>query len=85
MKIVFAPDALADYNYFKQQEPKIAERIKKLLGNITETPFSGMGHPEPLRYGLAGYWSRRITSEHRLVYRVENGTILIASCRYHYK
>lgn len=85
MKIIFSPEALDDYNYFKKVNPKIADRIKNLLGNIVETPFTGIGHPEPLRYALSGYWSRRITDEHRLVYRVEEDSILVVACRYHYK
>lgn len=85
MKIIFSPEALNDYNYFKKVNPKIADRIKNLLGNIVETPFTGIGRPEPLRYALSGYWSRRISDEHRLVYRVEVDSILVVACRYHYK
>lgn len=85
MNIVFSPDAIADLHHLKQNEPKVAKRIKELLANILDTPFGGKGHPEPLKFGLAGYWSRRITAEHRLVYRVENDALYVVSCRYHYR
>ena len=85
MNLLFSPQAKDDYDYFKQVNPKIAERIKNLLANILETPFTGIGKPKPLRYALSGCWSRRINDEHRLVYRVERNSILIIACRYHYK
>lgn len=84
MMIIFSQAAKADYDYFKTTSPQIAKRIKMLLSNILQMPFTGMGHPEPLRYGLSGYWSRRIDAEHRLVYRIEGDIIMVASCRYHY-
>lgn len=84
MRIVFSPEALADQRYFKEYAPKTAEKIKQLVANILDTPFSGLGKPEPLKHGLQGYWSRRIDREHRLVYRVAEDAIWIISCRYHY-
>ena len=60
-------------------------KINELIREIKRTPFSGKGKPEPLKFDLAGFWSRRITLEHRLVYRLDNDDILIAACRYHYQ
>ena len=85
MKIIFSPDALADQEYFRQHTPKTAEKIRQLIKDIMQTPYSGLGKPEPLKHGLAGYWSRRINREHRLVYTVEGDTLYVASCRYHYR
>lgn len=84
MKIVFSQKAIEDYGYFKDQHPKIAEKIKQLLANIIESPKAGLGKPEPLKYDLSGYWSRRIDREHRLVYKITTDTLYIISCRYHY-
>ena len=67
------------------QDKKIAKKIMDLVKDINRTPFAGLGKPEPLKHDLAGYWSRRITDEHRLVYKVENDVITIASCKFHYK
>jgi toxin YoeB len=63
----------------------IAKKIKKLITDIEREPYDGMGKPEPLKYGLSGYWSRRINEEHRLTYKVENDTIVILSCKGHYE
>ncbi|ATQ67170.1 MULTISPECIES: Txe/YoeB family addiction module toxin [Methylosinus] len=84
MKLVFAEQAWEDYLYWQAQDPKIVERINQLVKECLQTPFSGTGKPEPLRGGLRGWWSRRITLEHRLVYRVEGESLMIAQCRYHY-
>ena len=81
----FTPEAYADYLKMKEQEPKLAERVKQLITDILAHPFSGLGKPEPLKYHLSGYWSRRINSVHRLVYRVEGEQLQIISCKYHYK
>ena len=80
----FTPEAHKDYLEFKEQNPKIAERIGELIKDIRNTPFSGIGKPEPLKYNLNGCWSRRITQQHRLVYRVSGGVLEIISCKYHY-
>jgi toxin YoeB len=85
MKIVFSPDALEDYKYFKRYAPKTAERIKRLIENIMQTPHSGPGKPEPLKHALTGYWSRRISQEHRIVYKVEGDTLYVTACRFHYR
>lgn len=84
MKIVFSTSALADYREFEQKDPKVFKRINRLLQNIQETPVDGIGKPEPLKHNWSGYWSRRITQEHRLVYKVVDNKILVAQCKFHY-
>ena len=84
MRIVFSENAWADYLYWQQTDKKILRRINKLIKEIQREPFNGVGKPEPLKHGLAGYWSRRINEEHRIVYRVTDGALLIAQLRYHY-
>jgi toxin YoeB len=73
-----------DYLRWKNVDSAKADRIDKLLEDIQRNPFKGIGEPEPLKYNLQGYWSRRITLEHRLVYKVAGDTIIIHSCRWHY-
>jgi toxin YoeB len=84
MKLVFAEQAWEDYLYWQAQDAKLLERLNVLIRECQRTPFSGTGKPEPLRGDLRGWWSRRLTLEHRLVYRVEGDSLLIAQCRYHY-
>lgn len=84
MKIVFSTSALADYREFEQKDPKVFKRINRLLQNIQETPVDGIGKPELLKHNWNGYWSRRITQEHRLVYKVVENKILVAQCKFHY-
>lgn len=84
MMIGFAESAWEDYGYWQTHDKKILERIHALIKDIQRTPYKGIGKPEPLKHLLAGYWSRRITDEHRLVYRVVEKTIWIAQLRYHY-
>jgi len=84
MRIVFADQGWEDFTYWVAHDRKIAQRIVQLVKEIERQPFAGVGKPEPLRYDLAGFWSRRITEEHRLVYAVEKDQILIAQARYHY-
>jgi toxin YoeB len=84
LKIVFSTSALADYRKFEQKDPKVFKRINRLLKNIQETPLDGIGKPEPLKHNWNGYWSRRITQEHRLVYKVVENKILVAQCKFHY-
>ena len=84
MILEFTDRALEDYRYWKAHDSRKAVRIKKLLQNIAETPFTGIGRPEPLLFDLQGYWSRRIDREHRLVYKVASDTITVVACRYHY-
>ena len=84
MRIVFSENAWADYLYWQQTDKKILRRINKLIKEIQREPFNGVGKPEPLKHGLAGYWSRRINEEQRIVYRVADGALLTAQLRYHY-
>lgn len=84
MKIIFSEHAWDDYLYWQRTERKILERINKLIKEIQRSPFEGTGKPEPLRHGLSGYWSRRITDEHRIVYKVEKDSLHLAQLRYHY-
>jgi toxin YoeB len=81
--IIFHSDAWDDYVHW-QEDRKTQKRINALIKSIQRTPFEGMGKPEPLRHALAGYWSRRIDEEHRLVYEVREDGICIIACRYHY-
>jgi len=84
VKLVFAEQAWEDYLHWQATDRTLLIRINELIKECTRTPFSGRGKPEPLRGSLSGWWSRRITQEHRLVYRVEGESLLIAQCRYHY-
>ena len=84
MKIVFSEHAWEDYLYWQRTDRKLLERINKLIKEIQRSPFEGTGKPEPLKHGLSGYWSRRITDEHRIVYKVEKESLLIAQLRHHY-
>lgn len=84
MKLIFADEAWEDYLYWQKQDRKILDRINKLICEIQRDPFAGVGKPEPLKHALSGFWSRRITDEHRLVYQVTEDAVLIAQLRYHY-
>ncbi len=84
MKLVWADAAWEDYLYWRETDRKMLKRINKIIEDIKQNPFQGIGNPEPLRYNWQGYWSRRITKEHRLVYKTEGDRLFIAQCRYHY-
>lgn len=84
MNLTFADEAWDDYLYWQSNDKKILKRINTLLKDIKRDPFKGLGDPEPLKYNWSGYWSRRITKEHRLIYKVTEHSILVAQCRYHY-
>ena len=84
MKLVFAERGWEDYCHWQDTDRKIVQRINVLIKECMRTPFSGTGKPEPLKGRLAGYWSRRITREDRLVYKVEGDRLLVAQCRHHY-
>ena len=84
MRLIFAPEAWEDYLYWEEADKQAVRRIHLLVKDAMRTPFSGIGKPEPLRYALSGFWSRRITEEHRMVYKVEKGDLMIAQLRYHY-
>ncbi|HEX9873509.1 MAG TPA: Txe/YoeB family addiction module toxin [Deferrimonas sp.] len=84
MNVTFTPTALDDLRYWLKTDKRQAERVLAILEEIRRTPFAGIGKPEPLRFQLAGCWSRRIDREHRLVYQVEETEIIVIACRYHY-
>jgi toxin YoeB len=84
MNIEFTPEGWEDYLWFQQNDKAGLKRINLLIKSIQREPFDGLGKPEPLKYNLSGFWSRRITAEHRLVYAIEDGEIRIVMCRYHY-
>ena len=84
MKLVFSDQAWEDYLYWQEQDRRMVKRINSLINETQRDPFKGTGKPEPLKHALAGYWSRRITEEHRMVYKVEDGALLLAQLRYHY-
>ncbi len=84
MKIAFTESAWEDYLWFQQNDRKRLKRINALIKDAIRNPFEGLGKPEPLKSDLSGYWSRRITFEHRLVYRSSKTSLVIISCRYHY-
>ncbi|NEO85371.1 MAG: Txe/YoeB family addiction module toxin [Spirulina sp. SIO3F2] len=83
-RIVFEAAAFADFNEWLRRDRKLHRKIITLIKDIERSPFSGLGKPEPLKHELSGYWSRRIDSEHRLVYTVTDDEIVIIACRYHY-
>lgn len=83
-KILFTPIAFEQYNEWQKDNKQIFERLKKLIVEAARTPFEGTGKPEGLKHEYAGCWSRRITDEHRLVYRVQEEWIEIISCKFHY-
>lgn len=84
MKIAWTDEAWEDYVWWQQANSKIFQRINRLIENIQQTPFHGLGKPEPLKHELSGFWSRRITDEHRLVYQVTDNRLILVQCRYHY-
>jgi len=84
MELVWQTKAWDDYLYWQQTDKKVLQRINDLLKDCLRTPFKGIGKPEPLKGNLAGYWSRRITDEHRLIYQVKDNRLHVLQCRYHY-
>lgn len=89
MQFVFTEHAWEDFSYWMDTDPEMVTKIRALLADIRRTPFQGLGKPEPLKYDLKGFWSRRITGEHRLVYKVEGPKgskqqCFILQCRFHY-
>ncbi|MBC7388652.1 MAG: Txe/YoeB family addiction module toxin [Opitutaceae bacterium] len=85
MRIVFTKNSWEDYTSWLTEDKALLKKINELIKEIKNSPFEGKGKPEPLKYDLAGYWSRRIDREHRLVYKVQDGEILIFSCKFHYE
>jgi len=85
MKLIFSSKAWDNYLYWQKTDKAMVKRINALIKDIQRSPFDGIGKPEPLKHGLSGYWSRRISDEHRIVYKIAEGNLLIAQLRYHYK
>ncbi|MEA3207534.1 MAG: toxin YoeB [Chthoniobacter sp.] len=83
-RVVFHAEAFEQFSAWARQDSRLFERITRLIMDAARDPFHGVGKPEPLRHQLKGFWSRRINDEHRLVYRVTEAEIIVASCRYHY-
>ena len=83
-RIVFSKNAWEEYVSWQTENKTMLKKINSLIRDIQSSPFVGIGKPEPLKYDLAGLWSRRIDLEHRLVYKVEGNDVFIYSCRYHY-
>ncbi len=83
-RIAFLPTAFDDFSRWATDNKRVHARIVKLIKDIERDPFVGLGKPEPLKHDLAGLWSRRITDEHRLVYKITEAEIVIVSCRFHY-
>ncbi len=84
MKLIFSENAWQDYLYWQKTDRKTLKRINLLIREIQRSPFEGIGKPEPLKHALSGYWSRRIDNEHRVIYRLETDSLLIAQLRHHY-
>jgi len=84
VRVVWAPGAWQDYLYWSRTDVRVRDKINALIEDIQRHAFAGLGKPEPLKRDLRGFWSRRITREHRLVYRIEAGVLRIAQCRFHY-
>ena len=85
MKIVFDETAREDYLWWQAQDRRLVRRVNTLLADTARNGNEGIGKPEPLKHGFSGYWSRRITEEHRLIYKVVGDEIRVAQCRYHYE
>jgi len=84
LKLISSEHAWDDYIFSQKADKKILKRINKLIRGIQRMPYEGIGKPEPLRHGLSVFWSRRITDEHRIVYKIDDESVLIAQLRYHY-
>jgi len=84
MKLTFTEIGWEQYLYWQSNDKAMLKRINRLLKDVQRSPFEGLGKAEPLKGNLSGFWSRRITQEHRLVYSIKDETITIAQCRYHY-
>jgi toxin YoeB len=84
VKLIFSDEAREDYLYWQRQDKAVVKRINELITACRSDPFVGIGKPEPLKHALAGFWSRRITEEHRMVYAADKDALSIAQLRYHY-
>ena len=84
MNISFTPQASEDYQFWQKNDNRILKRIHLLIQVIQRTPYEGVGKPEALKHHLSGYWSRRITEEHRIVYKQFEHSITFVQMRFHY-
>lgn len=84
MKLIFSEEAWDDYLYWQRQDKAVLKRINELIAACKRAPYVGIGKPEPLKHALSGFWSRRITEEHRMVYKADKDALSIAQLRYHY-
>ena len=84
MRLAFLEDAWEEYLYWSRTDKATLKKINHLIRKCMREPFCGVGKPEPLKFDMSGCWSRRITSEHRFVYKIEGDTLVIVQCRYHY-
>lgn len=84
MKLLFSENAWEDYLFWQKTDKRMLKRVNNVIKDIQRNKYEGIGKPEALKHNLSGYWSRRITNEHRIVYKIENNSILIAQLRYHY-
>ncbi|WP_035606333.1 Txe/YoeB family addiction module toxin [Haloferula sp. BvORR071] len=85
MRLMWLPTGWEDYLHWQATDRKILQRLNEVIRDSLRTPFEGIGKPEPLKGNLKGWWSRRITQEHRLVYRVDGDVLIIMHCRFHYE
>lgn len=84
MRITFTESAWQDYLWLVENNRPLLRRVNQLIRDITRSPFDGIGKPEPLKGQLSGKWSRRINQEHRLVYEIKSGDLIVIACRHHY-
>jgi len=84
MHLKFEPQAFADLQYWMQHQPKVAKKMMRLIEESMRDPFGGIGKPEPLKNELSGWWSKRIDGEHRMIYRIDNDSLIILKAKGHY-
>ena len=84
MRLSWLPNGWKDYLYWQEHDRKILQRVNEVIRDALRNPFTGIGKPKPLRNNLKDWWSRRITQEHRLIYKVDGDSLLIMQCRFHY-
>ena len=84
MKLLFLESSWEDYTYWQRTDKKISQKIQQLIQDIFRHPYEGIGKPEQLKFDFSGCWSRRIDLEHRLIYQIQEDTVVIIQCRYHY-
>ncbi len=85
MNIQFSSKGWEDYLYWQETDKKTLKKLHELMKDVSRSPYEGIGKPEPLKHALRGFWSRRITDEHRLVYKVEGNVLYVVQARYHYE